>query len=222
MLEKVTQKASMPLPQTVHRLLVVSAVLSTTAFGLSMSHSLGSDSLWTVPLAWILTIAHHTTLYVLSRRRSGPPPLPPMDETSPIKNLSRSSVYHPAAKTSSETAFSAGSEHPEQDDVDGHSAPARSMDMASFSERDTPEFTSKYPGFTRSTANCVATCVLAIIWTVGAVLPIRNHVVDMSTAVYFIRNMFPIPEAGIIWALFALFVKARRTPTRDGEFMRMD
>lgn len=225
MLEKVTPKPFAPLPRNIDRLLVCSAVLSTTAFILSMTHSFGYDSLWTVPAGWLLTIVHHATIFVLSRRRRGPPPLPPLDETSPIKNKSRVSVYHPASKVSSETAFSAvsESEHPEQHQQDTHHNATSSVTSLSGGAHNTTEYSdSRYPPFTRTTANCVATCVLAVIWTVGAVLPIRNHVVDMSTVAYFFRNFFPLPEAGVMWALFVLFVRARSASMKEGQFMRMD
>jgi hypothetical protein len=205
----------MPLPRSINRLLLASAVLSTTAFVLSMTHSLGSDSIWTVPGAWVLTIAHHITVYVLSRRRSGPPPLPHPDETSPIKNSSRASVYHPASKSSTVTVFSSTAETEHEEHERRTVAPVSGGNV-------TANTSPKYPSFTLTGLNCVATCFLAVLWTVGAALPVRVYLREESAAIYFIRNFFPIPEAGVMWALFALFIRARNRRMRQGEFVRMD
>jgi len=207
----------MPLPRSINRLLLASVLLSTTAFILSMTHSLGSDSLWTVPGAWFLTIAHHITVYVLSRRRSGPPPLPHPDETSPIKNSSRASVYHPASKSSSITVFSstAETEDPSLEESERRTVVAVSRGNV------TGNANPKYPSFTLTGVNCIATGFLAVLWTAGAVLPVRIYLQEESAAIYFIRNFFPIPEAGVMWALFALFIRARKRRMREGEFVRM-
>jgi hypothetical protein len=208
----------MPLPRSINRLLLVSAVLSTTAFILSMTHSLGSDSIWTVPGAWILTIAHHITVYVLSRRRSGPPPLPDPDEPSPIKNSSRASVYHPASKSSSVTVFSstAETEDPSLEESERRTVAPVSRDNVTGSA------SPKYPSFTLTGVNCIATCLLAMLWTIGAVLPVPTYSREESAAIYFVRNFFPIPEAGVMWAIFVLFIRARNRRMREGEFVRMD
>ena len=196
----------MPLPRSINHLLLVSVFLSTIAFILSMTPSLGSDSIWTVPGAWILTIAHHIAVYVLSRRPSGPPPLPNPDETSPIKSSTRASVYHPASKSSSVMVFSpiAETEDPSLEETERRTvAPVSGGGV-------TGNTSPKYP------------CFLAVLWTAGAVLPFRIYPRDESVAIYFIRNFFPIPEAGVMWALFALFIRARNRRMREGEFVRMD
>jgi hypothetical protein len=189
-----------------------------------MTHSFGSDSIWVVPGAWVLTIAHHITVFMLSRRRAGPPPLPNPDETSPIKNSSRASVYHPASKSSSVTVFASSADADseelstslEVDESDRRTVKAAPGPVSGGNAN------PKYPSFTLTGVNCTATCVLAVLWTIGAVLPVRTHLHEESAAIYFIRNSFPIPEAGVMWALFALFIRARQRRMREGEFVRMN
>lgn len=255
MLEKVTvnlhaHDVPRPLPRKINHLLLVSVLLSTAAFIIGLTRFGGVDSLWTVPAAWFFTIIHHITIYVLSRRHQGPPPLPNPDETMApvtIKNNSRTSVYHPAAKSASVTAFSASSMEQERERQRNYSAETlrdsrdttASPVLASFASRDagvtgaTPRngagYMTKYPPFTLTITNCIVTCILAVIWTAAAIVPIvllcsgaASHWGTGSAVGYFFRNCVAIPEAGIIWTLFALFTRARTRRGREGQFMRMD
>jgi hypothetical protein len=210
------------LPPLIRRLLAASLFVSTTAFVVTIVHigvfkflkqPIGAYSLVIVPISWFLTVIHHVTLFLLSKRRPGPPPIP-TSPTNVIQNNSRSSVYRPASP---------------------HTVPFMDNNQTLEEHHDSLR-TNTYPLYAVSTLNCVASFLLALLWSGGVWSTIDtaiglakgryrlNEHPGAEVALSVLECMFGYVQIVLMWVLFSRFMNNRypRLERPRKEFIRMD
>jgi hypothetical protein len=207
------------LPPLIRRLLRASLLVSTTAFVVTIVHigvfkflkqPIGAYSLVIVPISWFLTVIHHGTLLVLSKRRPGPPPIP-TSPTNVIQNNSRSSVYRPASP---------------------HTVPFMDNSQTLEEHHDSTR-TNTYPSYAISTLNCVASFLLALLWSGGVWSTIDTAIglangryrlhehPEAEVALSVLECVFGYAQIVLMWVLFSRFMNGRLERPRK-EFIRMD
>jgi hypothetical protein len=194
-----------PLPRAIYGLFIVSWGLILVTFILDMIN-LGQFSVWMIPVCTILTIAYQITLFILSRRQVGPPPLAHAANSSPI-NQSRTSVYRPAS--------------PSGTHLEANDAPI-------IQERHVYTGGTAYPSYTVNLANCIITCLLAILWGVSSWIPPFVAYADeldpipQRRIIPYLEGAFGYCECLLLFGLFGLCVHHRRKQLHTREFIRMD
>ncbi|PVF93409.1 hypothetical protein CPB86DRAFT_790140 [Serendipita vermifera] len=195
-----------PLPNVIFRLLLASGLVTLLTFIFSLVN-LRVYSLYVTPVACFITAIHHTTLFVLSRRKVGPPPLAQAANASPF-NQSRSSVYRPASP---------------------NGASLKPNDIIPIvREQHVYSNGPTYPSYTVSVVNCTLTFLIALLWIAGSWLPIyftltkEQHPTVRNRTIPILEGAFGYCEAIILLCLFGLFAHHRKLQLRTKEFIRMD
>lgn len=178
-----------------------------------LKQPIGAYSLVIVPIAWFLTMIHHATLFMLSRRTSGPPPIPVIPTIIP-QNQSRTSVYRPATP---------------------QAVPFITQHQTLEEQHDSMR-TNAYPAYAVSITNCVATCLVACIWSSGAWSTIDtaiglakgryrlNEHPTGEVALSVVECILAYTQIILMWVLFSRFMNNRypRLDRPRKEFIRMD